>query len=247
MAIGVVGGEWVVGSPPESPTVRGHDRPTNRRTQAHRDRDAGMHGPGDVRFFDRLAVPYDLAMPSTDPRLLEAGFDLAGRPVETVLDVGGGTGRAAKELAVARPVVVDASRGMLRRARDRGLACVTGDAGRLPVADASVDAVVVLDALHHFPDPPAAVAEAARVLAPGGVLVVREFDPGTIRGRGLVAVERVARMGSTFYRVGELESILEGVGLATTVLESGFEYTVAGVRDPAVATDPTTETNVEGG
>lgn len=209
----------------------------NRRIQAVPDPDPGMHGPGDVRFFDRLAVPYDLAMPATNPQLLEAGFDLAGRSVETVLDVGGGTGRAAKELTVPRRVVVDISRGMLRRARDRGLACVRGDAGRLPIADRSVDAVVVLDALHHFPDPPAAVADATRVLATGGVLVIREFDPGTIRGTGLVVAERIARMNSTFYPVEDLASILEEAGLATTVLESGFEYTLAGVKEPGAPVD----------
>jgi demethylmenaquinone methyltransferase/2-methoxy-6-polyprenyl-1,4-benzoquinol methylase len=189
-----------------------------------------MHGPGDVRFFDRLAWPYDLAMPSTNPDRIEAGLGLARRHVATVLDVGGGTGRAARELDVPRRIVVDVSAGMLARARGRGLECVRGDATRLPFAAESVDAIVVLDALHHFPDAPAAVADAARLLAPGGVLVVREFAPDTLRGRALVGLERVARMKSTFYTVDQLAGHMRKAGLEPTVLETGFEYTLAGVH-----------------
>lgn len=187
-----------------------------------------MHGPGDVRFFDRFAPLYDLVMPPASAGSLADGLRLATRPVERVADVGGGSGRATVGLDASERFVVDISAGMLSRARERGLDCVRGDAGRLPLADASVDAVTVVDALHHMPDQRAVVEEATRVLRPGGVLVVREFDPSTLLGRALVAAEDVVGFDSTFTTPGDLARFLDGAGLEARVVETGFGYTVAG-------------------
>lgn len=189
-------------------------------------------GHGDVRFFDGVALAYDLLMPPTDVAPLREAFARAERPVRRVLDVGGGTGRASRAIRRlgADPVVVDYSAGMLRRARARGLAALRADAARLPVRDGSVDAVVVVDALHHVPDRGGALREAARVLAPGGVLVVREFDPGTLRGRGLVALESLVGMESTFSGPADLVRAATELGLTAGTLETGFEFTVYGVK-----------------
>ncbi|MFC6754893.1 methyltransferase type 11, partial [Halorubrum tibetense] len=53
-----------------------------------------MHGVGDVRFFDRVAPLYDRVMPAADGSVLAAGLDRAERPIDRLLDVGGGSGRA---------------------------------------------------------------------------------------------------------------------------------------------------------
>jgi len=190
-----------------------------------------MYGTGDVRFFDRIAPLYDLVMPSASGRALAAGFDLAERPIDRLLDVGGGSGRAAAALSGPEITVVDVSRGMLTRARaGRGLSAVAGDAGRLPFRDDAVDAIVVVDAFHHLPDQGAALAEAARVLAPGGVLVIREFDPTHPLGRALVAGEHAIGMGSQFRTPDALATDLDAIGLDPAVVDRGFGYTVAGVR-----------------
>jgi len=196
-----------------------------------------MHGPGDVRFFDRVARLYDRLAPPTDPEPIWAGLARADRPVERVLDLAGGTGRAARAIAAPvgtartpETVVVDASRPMLAHAAARGTTAVRGDAGRLPVHTAAVDAVVVLDALHHLPDQEAALAEAARVLRPGGVLVIREFDPGTLRGRALVAAERAVGFDSTFRGPDAWATACDAAGLASTVLDRGFAFTVVGKK-----------------
>lgn len=182
----------------------------------------------DARRFSRLGRLYDLAMPGTEPAPLERALTTADGEVEVVLDVGGGTGRAAAVLGDA--VVVDAARGMLLRARDRGHRAVQADAATLPVPHGSVDAVVVLDALHHFPDPPGALAEAARVLRPGGVLVVRDFDRATVRGRLLALGERLLGFDSAFFSAAELRNAVAATGLEPGAVESGHVMTVVGKR-----------------
>lgn len=183
----------------------------------------------DVGYFDRLAPVYDLFMPAADREDVEAGFAVADRPIQRVLDVGGGTGRVARALT-QDAVVVDASAPMLAKARDDGLPVVRGDAGDLPFPDESVDAIAIADALHHFPDVEAALADCARVLRPGGVLVVREFDPETVRGRLLVAAEHLVRFHSEFFSPSELAERMQAAGLRPQIVDTGFGYTVAGAK-----------------
>lgn len=189
-----------------------------------------MAGSSDVGHFDLFAGAYDLFMPDADPGVLRRGFDLAGREISTGLDVGGGTGRAARAIPDVDWTVVDASAAMLAKAGEAGIPGVRGDAARLPVVDESVDTVTIVDALHHIGRPREAIAEAARVLAPGGVLVIREFDPNTLRGRLLVAGEHLIGFDSTFFGPDELAGMLDDAGLDVSVPERGFGYTVVGVK-----------------
>lgn len=185
---------------------------------------------GDVEEFDRYARVYDVLVPSAKRSKLRAGLALADRPVDRVLDVGGGPGRAAQTLDADLRVVVDPAVGMLQQARTHGLETVCGDGSRLPVQSASVDAVVVSDALHHIADQRATLREAHRVLRPGGVLVVREFDPTTLHGRTLETVEHLWGFQSAFTSPAALCADLDEVGLDATILDESFGYTVAGVR-----------------
>lgn len=186
--------------------------------------------PGDISIFDRVSPLYDRFKPATDPSKLAAGLDLAERDVERVLDVGGGSGQGVRGLDIDEGIVADAAPGMRRRASQRGLSAVGSDASRLPFQDDTVDAVLILDALHHMGRPTAVVAEAARVLRPGGVLVVLEFDPTTVLGRALVAGEHLLGMDSAFFAPGDLEAMVRAAGLEASIPRSGFEYTVAGVK-----------------
>lgn len=142
--------------------------------------------------------------------------DLTGRG-RTALDIGGGTGRIARRLgdAYARVVLVDVERAMLARGRARGFACVQADAARLPFRDGAVELCLMVDALHHFPRQEEALAEAARVLAPGGRLVVEEFDPASLSGRLVMWGERLARFGSRFHAPAQLRDAVAATGLAT--------------------------------
>jgi demethylmenaquinone methyltransferase/2-methoxy-6-polyprenyl-1,4-benzoquinol methylase len=184
----------------------------------------------DVRAFDLFAPLYDLFMPPADDLALRKGFAVAERDIDRVLEVGGGSGRVA---GTVDATVLDPSRGMLRRARAKGLETVQASATDLPHPDGSVDAVIVVDALHHFPDVERCLGEMARVLAPGGVLVVTEFDRSTRLGRALEAAERAVRFDSTFYTASELEAMIEAAGLEARPIEYGFETTVAGIATGA--------------
>jgi len=187
-----------------------------------------MHG--DAAVFDRFAWAYDRVMPSADAEALAAGLAEAERSVDLVVDAGGGSGRASRAIEAPERVVVDAASGMLEQANRHGLSVVQGDAATLPIGDGRADAVLIVDALHHLPDREGAIAAARRALAPGGVLVVADFDPSTIRGRGLVLAEHVVGFDSRFDTPSRLRERMADAGLSARVVRDGFGYVVAGVR-----------------
>jgi demethylmenaquinone methyltransferase/2-methoxy-6-polyprenyl-1,4-benzoquinol methylase len=107
-------------------------------------------------------------------RLREA---LAGAPGRSLADIGGGTGNYALALKGEgwQPVVVDRSAQMLAQAAAKGLETVAADAEHLPFPDGSFDAATMISMLHHVADRSAALAEARRILRPGGKLALKGF------------------------------------------------------------------------
>jgi SAM-dependent methyltransferase len=116
-------------------------------------------------------------------------------PALRVADLGCGDGYLTIEASrwASRVVAVDRSRAVLERARGlarrrqvRNIIWKRGELERLPLRDASVDVALLSQALHHAADPARAIAEAARIVVPGGrvlVLDLREHDQAWVRER----------------------------------------------------------------
>ena len=146
-------------------------------------------------MFGRIAPRYDLMNTlmtgGMDARWREAVADEASVPPGgQALDVGTGTGRLAVGVAErspgARVVGVDFAQPMLRAgigrlrgsADGRRVSLAAADGLRLPFADGSFDAVVSAFVVRNLAGVRAGLAEQARVLRPGGRLVVLEITPG---------------------------------------------------------------------
>ena len=150
-----------------------------------------VHPPEPARTHDaepaaNPALPYDLAY--RDVFWLSRDYeDLCDRIAirallpptgERLIEVGAGFGRLADEYAGYRSVVLfDPSIELLDAARERlgtdpRFEFVPGDAMRLPFADATFDAIVCVRVAHHFGDAGQVFREFARVLRPGGALVL---------------------------------------------------------------------------
>jgi ArsR family transcriptional regulator len=108
---------------------------------------------------------------------------LGKRPIGRLVDIGTGTGRMIELFGprAAHAIGIDRSSEMLRVARVKleaaGIASSLrqGDMYALPLDDRSADQVIIHQVLHYAHSPAAAIAEAARVLAPGGSLLVVDF------------------------------------------------------------------------
>ncbi len=127
--------------------------------------------------YDEIADWYEtefLSGQTEDPLEIKTMLtDLLGRgDGGACLEIGCGTGTHASTIRSLNrtPVGVDLSSGMLAHAVGR-LPVTRADAERLPIASASVDAAVAVMVHTDMPGYPAVVAEAARVLRPGGVFV----------------------------------------------------------------------------
>jgi ArsR family transcriptional regulator len=113
------------------------------------------------------------------------GRALADRPIGRLVDIGTGTGRMLQLFGPTadKAMGIDRSPEMLRLARaklaEAGLDAELrqGDMYALPLGAESADTVIIHQVLHYAQNPAAAVAEAARLLSPGGRLVIVDFAP----------------------------------------------------------------------
>lgn len=111
---------------------------------------------------------------------------LGNRPLGTLIDIGTGTGRIVELFgnAAEHAIGIDRSPEMLRVARGKltasgaqGWELRQGDIMALPVDDAAGDTVVLHQVLHYLPAPEAAIGELARIIKPGGRLLIVDFAP----------------------------------------------------------------------
>lgn len=178
-------------------------------------------------MFDRIAPTYDLLN-----RLLSFGFDRrwrasairAGepRPGQRWLDVAAGSGDMAiaglREQPGARWFAADPSRELFavlgkRTPPDLSVPRALARAEALPFRDASFDGVTVAFGVRNFADTAAGLGELARVVRPGGRLIVLEFHPSA---RGRWGAHPIV----TFY----LERVLPRVGALVSGAPRAYRY-----------------------
>lgn len=146
--------------------------------------DSAERARGIQEMFSRISPQYDrmnrLMTAGLDGRWRRAAVAAAEPRGADVLDIGCGTGDLSEEFrrAGARSVAgADFSAAMLARARDKaaGGDWLQADALRLPFGDGTFDAVASAFVLRNLVDLPAAFAEMARVLRPGGRIVALDI------------------------------------------------------------------------
>ena len=148
------------------------------------------------------------------PMLAKLVTKRAARPVAAVRG-DGARPRSAGGLAVVR--------GDGARPRSAGgVAAVRGDGTRLPLADASVDAAVAVHVFHLIPGWRAVLAELARVLRPGGLLLFSTFGPDTL-----------IELREAFARVDDRPHVSDFAPIQAV----GDALSAAGFKDPVIDRD----------
>ena len=157
---------------------------------------------------------------------------LDGAPIGVLVDIGTGTGRMIERFGPqsSHASGIDRSPEMLRLARAK-LAespfthwdLQQGDIGALPIDDHSADTVIIHQVLHFIPAPETAIAQAARILRPGGRLVIVDFAPH--EREALRTEDAHTRLG---FSDAQIEGWFRAAGLQTDMIEelAGGELTV---------------------
>ena len=157
---------------------------------------------------------------------------LEGAPIGVLVDIGTGTGRMIERFGpqASHARGIDRSPEMLRLARAK-LAespfthwdLQQGDIGALPVEDQSADTVIIHQVLHFIPAPETAIAQAARILRPGGRVVIVDFAPHD--REALRTEDAHARLG---FSDAQIEGWFAAAGLQIDLIEelAGGELTV---------------------
>lgn len=146
-----------------------------------REIDNQWYAPLGARWYEADDTPIALLRAEARHRNPWIASRLGTAP-RRVLDLGCGGGLLSNDLAARghRVIGLDPLSDNLAVARaydrTRSAVYVRGDARALPFADASLDVVCAMDLLEHVDDPARVVAEAARVLAPGGMFVFHTFN-----------------------------------------------------------------------
>ncbi len=180
----------------------------------------------------------DLPAAAVEDALIAA---LPPGPLGRLLDIGTGTGRLLELLGprAASALGIDASRAMvalartrLNRARLAHCAIRLMDMYRLSLADAAFDVVTLQMVLHHAEDPGAVLVEAARVLRPGGLIVIVDLAAHDRPDM----VERLAHRWPGFSDA-DLAHLFAGAGLEageTRVIPGPLTTTIWFARRPGV-------------
>jgi 2-polyprenyl-6-hydroxyphenyl methylase / 3-demethylubiquinone-9 3-methyltransferase len=158
----------------------------------------------------------------------------ADRASAVLVDLGCGGGVLAPFVAALgyRHVGVDLEPVSLRLASEHGVLAVRGDVRAVPLADECADVVSAGEILEHVPDPSTVVAEACRLLRPGGLLVLDTINATAI-GR-FVAVTLAERVGGTVVKgIHDPALFVPPALVVNECARHGVKLSVRGIRPSA--------------
>jgi SAM-dependent methyltransferase len=198
-------------------------------------------------YYDRFSANYEAERHHGYHKLideLELGLVRKYGEGKDVFEAGCGTGLLLREAATfARKAVgLDLSRGMLGPARARGLSVVQGSLTDVPLPSASFDLVYCMKVLAHIPPIERAVAELARLVRPGGHVLLEFYNPYSLRA----LAKRVAGPGAIAANTTEKDVFTryDTTARARSYLPPDLEF--VGVRGVRVVTPASSVFKVPG-
>ncbi len=151
------------------------------------------------------------------------------RPGAVLVDLGCGAGLLAPHLRGYLHIGVDFSQEALRQARRHGVLPIRGDVLAVPLPDGCADVVVAGEILEHVHDPAAAIAQACRLLRPGGLLVLDTLaDTALCRLVAIGVAERVLRLAPR--GVHDPALFVDRRALIRECARHGVRLTLRGIR-----------------
>ncbi len=169
------------------------------------------------RFFDFISPIYDYIIRGTLPNSLLNYIQINSSKHERILDIGAGTGRSLKNIALKNNHMwlLDPSIHMLRHARKNlpQIKLVHGYAERLPFKKNFFDRILAIDSFHHWDNHLKGLKEINRVLKLEGRFILMDYNPNTKGGHFIKSMEFVLKMGSTFFNLNQIHALHSRAGL----------------------------------
>jgi len=176
-----------------------------------------------MNIFDLIAPIYEMIHIGAKNTFLKITKLGDFHEEDRMLDIGGGSGRIAKFFvgAVEEITVVDPSEGMIKKCKTHdGLNCILASAEKLPFAGDYFDKAIIIDAWHHFENHKQVVKETARVLKPGGKIVIEEFNRHYFLMRLVERAEILLGTKSRFFTPNSLAALFKDCGFKVRLIGS---------------------------
>lgn len=160
---------------------------------------------------------------------ISEALDLTGK--ETILDIGGGTGRLAQYLSnqCKKIYILDESEGMLSAVKEHEKVIpIVGDGLSTGFEKGSIDVVILSDVLHHIQNQSELIEEIHRVLKGDGRLLILEFDKRYLKTK-LLRIFEYFLFGKLYFKsVEEIFTLLKGKFTVFKCLSKGFYFIIVG-------------------